>query len=223
MGTKNYSINHKKNGTIIYEIDGALYADIEQVPDESDRVMLAAMQDGSFEQEPEDSGAGMDAGTRAADTARMRMIILGIFGAIAVLMLLVAAVSSYSVISQVNREVTAPGSVVDTVVQQDSGDNSVFSYPVVAFTDRDGNDHTVQVSEGSSPPEWAVGDEVTVRYDPASPESARIESWTSDLLLWLLPGITGIVGIGFLLAVLLVRRVMPQDTPDPGMYGDYRG
>ena len=175
--------------------------------------MLAAMQDGSFERESEkDSGAGMDAGARAADTARTRMIFLGVFGSIAVLMLLVAAVSSYSVIDQVNREVTAPGSVVDTVVQQEAGDNSGFSYPVVAFTDRDGENHTVQVSEGSSPPEWAAGDAVTVRYDPAYPEGARIESWTSDLLLWLLPGITGIVGIGFLLAVLLIFRVMPPET-----------
>jgi hypothetical protein len=116
------------------------------------------------------------------------------------------------VISQVDREIRAPGSVVDTIVQQEYGENSVFSYPVVTFTDRDGKNHTVQVSEGSSPPEWAVGDAVTVRYDPAYPGSARIESWTSDLLLWLLPGITGIVGIGFLLAVLLVRRVMPPDT-----------
>ena len=213
MGTKNYSINHRKDGKVIYEIDGALYADLAQVPDESDRAMLAAMQDGSFERESEkDSGAGMDAGARAADTARMRMIFLGVFGAIAVLMLLVAAVSSYSVIDQVNREVTAPGSVVDTVVQQESGETSGFSYPVVAFTDRDGENHTVQVSEGSSPPEWAAGDAVTVRYDPAYPEGARIESWTSDLLLWLLPGITGIVGIGFLLAVLLVLRVMPPET-----------
>jgi hypothetical protein len=175
--------------------------------------MLAAMQDGSFERESEpDSGDGMDAGVPAADTAPTRMIFPGIFLAIAVLMLLVAAVSAYSVIAQVNREVRAPGSVVDTVLQQDYGENSVFSYPVVAFTDRDGMNHTVQVSEGSSPPEWAAGDAVTVRYDPAYPEGARIESWTSDLLLWLLPGITGIVGIGFLLAAVFVFRVMPPET-----------
>lgn len=183
-----------------------------RVPEESDRAMLAATQDGSFERESDkDFGAGMDTGARAADTARTRMIFLGVFLGIAVLMLLVAAVSSYSVISQVNRDVRAPGSVVDTVVQQESGENSGFSYPVVAFADRDGQNHTVQVSEGSSPPEWAVGDAVTVRYDPAYPEGARIESWTSDLLLWLLPGITGIVGIGFLLAVHLVLGVMPPE------------
>lgn len=213
MGTKNYSVNHKKDGTVIYEIDGALYADLARVPDESDRAMLAAMEDDSFKRELEDdAGKSMDAGAPAADTARMRTIFLGAFGAIAVLMLLVAAVSSYSVIERVNRELTAPGSVVDTVVQQEYGDNSGFSYPVVAFTDRDGENHTVQVSEGSSPPEWAAGDAVTVRYDPSYPEGARIESWTSDLLLWLLPGITGMVGTGFLLAFLLIFRVMPRET-----------
>jgi hypothetical protein len=213
VGTKNYSINHRKDGTVIYEIDGALYADLTRVPDESDRAMLAAMQDGSFERESEkDFADGGDVTAPAADTARTRMIFLCVFLGIAVLMLLVAAVSSYNVIAQVNREVRAPGNVVDTVVRQDPGDNSVFSYPVVAFTDREGKDHTVKVSEGSSPPEWAAGDAVTVLYDPAYPEGARIESRTSDLLLWLLPGITGIVGTGFLLAALLVLRVMPPET-----------
>jgi hypothetical protein len=213
MGTKHYSVNHTDDGTVIYEIDGALYADLDRVPDESDRAMLAAMEGGSFRRElDDDSGNTGYAGAPAADTARTRAIFLGAFGAIAVLMLLVAAVSSYSVIERLNREVTAPGSVVDTVVQQEYGDNSGFSYPVVAFTDRDGENHTVQVSEGSSPPEWAAGDAVTVRYDPSYPEGARIESWTSDLLLWLLPGITGIVGTGFLLAFLLIFRVMPRET-----------
>jgi hypothetical protein len=212
VGTKNYSINRKKDGTVIYEIDGALYGDLAHVPDESDRAVLAAMQDGSFEGEVEkEFGESVNAVDMAADTARMRTIFLCIFGGIAVLMLGVAAVSSFSVIDQVDREVTAPGSVVDTVVQQEYGDDSAFSYPVVAFTDRDGQDHTVKVSEGSSPPEWAVGDAVTVRYDPADPEGARIGSWTSDLLQWLLPGITGIVGIGFLLAVLLILKVMPPE------------
>ena len=212
MGTKNYSINHRKDGTVSYEIDGALYADLAQVPDESDRAMLAAMQDGSFEMDSdEDVGTDRHAGARAEDTARTRMIFLGVFGIIAVIMLLVAAVSFYSVIEQVNREVRAPGTVVDTVVEQEPGESS-FSYPVVVFTDRDGKKHTIKVSEGSSPPEWVAGDGVTVRYDPAFPASARIESWTSDLLLWLLPGITGIVGIGFFLAVLLVIHVMPPET-----------
>jgi hypothetical protein len=213
VGTKNYSINHRNDGKVIYEIDGALYADLAQVPDESDRAILATMQDSSFDRESDkDFGADMDAGALAADITRMRKIFLGIFCGIAVLMLLVAVVSSYSVISQVNREARAPASVVDTVVQQDYGETSIFSYPVVAFTDRDGQNRTVQVPEGSSPPAWAVGDAVTVRYDPAYPEDARIESWTSDLLLWLLPGITGIIGIGFLLAALLASRITPPET-----------
>lgn len=212
MGTKNYSINHRKDGTVIYEIDGALYTDLARVPDESDRAMLAAMQDGSFERElDEDSGTSVRSGVPAADTARMRMIFPGVFGAIAVLMLLVAAVSSYSAIDRVNREVTAPGLVVDTVEEQ-GGENTIYSYPVVEFMDRDGRSHTVKVPEGSSPPQWAAADAVTVLYDPEHPADARIDSWSSTLLLWLLPGVTGIVGIGFLLAVFLVLRVMPPET-----------
>ena len=212
MGTKNYSINHRKDGTVIYEIDGALFTDLARVPDESDRAMLAAMQDGSFERElEEDSGNSIDAGVPAAEAARMRMIFLLVFGTIAVIMLLVAAISSYDAYTRSGIEERAPGLVVDTV-EEPGGENMLYSYPVVEFTDRDGRSHTVKVPEGSSPPQWAAGDAVTVLYDPGHPADARIDSWSSTLLLWLLPGVTGIVGIGFLLAVFLVLRVMPPGT-----------
>jgi hypothetical protein len=37
---------------------------------------------------------------------------------------------------------------------------------------------------------------------------ARIQSFGSNALMWILPGITGILGLGFLGAVLLVRSFM---------------
>ncbi|MGE5774771.1 MAG: DUF3592 domain-containing protein, partial [Chloroflexota bacterium] len=64
--------------------------------------------------------------------------------------------------------------------------------------------------EGSWPPSYEVGDEVTVRYDPEHPLEARIASLGSNALLWILPGITGILGLGFLAAVLGIRKFMPS-------------
>ena len=54
-----------------------------------------------------------------------------------------------------------------------------------------------------------VGDEVTVLYNPDRPLEARIKSFGSSALMWILPGITGILGLGFLVAVMAVRRLMP--------------
>jgi hypothetical protein len=66
---------------------------------------------------------------------------------------------------------------------------------------------TVQMSEGSWPLAYAVGDQVTVLYDPQQPRNSRIKSFSSTLLLWLLPGITALVGGSFVAATLLVFKM----------------
>jgi hypothetical protein len=66
------------------------------------------------------------------------------------------------------------------------------------------------MTEGSSAPSHEVGDEVTVLYNPEHPLEARIKSFGSSALMWILPGITGILGLGFLGAVIAVRRFMPS-------------
>jgi hypothetical protein len=65
------------------------------------------------------------------------------------------------------------------------------------------------MSEGSSSPQYEAGDEVTVLYNPNRPLDARIKSFGSSALMWVLPGITGILGVAFLGAVVAVRRFMP--------------
>jgi hypothetical protein len=69
------------------------------------------------------------------------------------------------------------------------------------------------MSEGSSSPSHEVGDEVTVLYNPERPLEARVKSFGSSALMWVLPGITGILGLVFLGAVLVVRRLMPSTEP----------
>jgi hypothetical protein len=64
------------------------------------------------------------------------------------------------------------------------------------------------MTEGGSAPFHEVGDEVTVLYDPEHPLEARIQSIGSSALMWVLPGITGILGLGFLGAILAVRKFM---------------
>jgi hypothetical protein len=79
---------------------------------------------------------------------------------------------------------------------------------VVDFTASDGHRRTVQMNIGSDSQEYEKGNQVTVLYDPQHPLDARIKSFGSGLLMWILPGITGILGISFLGAVLVVRYVM---------------
>lgn len=211
---KNYSVNRKKDGSVIFEVNGALYARLEDVPDKADRAVLATMLSDSAEQDSEkDFTAGLHASARAGDTARTRTIFLLVFGSIALIMLIVAMVSSYDAFVRSGIEEQASGIVVETVEETD--DNTVYSYPVVAFTDSGGRNHTVRIPEGSSPPDWSAGDSLTVLYDPANPEDARTDSFTGSLLLWLVPFVTGFVGTGFLIAVYVILKILP-----PGLSED---
>ena len=220
MSKKKYSINWENDEPVSFEVDGTLYKSLEQVPEETDREKLAAMLDGSldreFNKEFENFNKDFDKEFAAhkKEAAGAEKLILGIFSGVAALMLLIAAISSFSAVSKMSREESAPGRVVDMVAQRqyvNEQDRIVqeYYYPVVEFTASDGRLRSVQMSEGSWPPSHEVGEEVTVRYDPEHPLDARIKSTGSDALMWILPGITGILGLGFLVAVLAVRRFMP--------------
>ena len=87
-----------------------------------------------------------------------------------------------------------------------------FYYPVVQFVADDGKRRSVKMSEGSSSPSYEVGNDVVVLYEPDHPLDARIKSFASSAGMWILPSITGILGIGFLVAVLAVTRVMSSES-----------
>jgi hypothetical protein len=220
MSQKKYSINWENDEPVSFEVDGVQYGSLDQVPDESDREKLTAMMDGSLDREFErefknfDKDFEKDFKAHREESAKAQKIILGIFTGVAVLMLSIAGISSFSAISKISKEESAPGRVVDMTVRREYVDEedrvgSEYYYPVVEFTASDGRLRSVQMSEGSWPPSHEVGEAVTVRYDPEHPLEARIASFGSNLLMWILPGITGILGLGFLGAVLAVRKFMP--------------
>jgi hypothetical protein len=71
------------------------------------------------------------------------------------------------------------------------------------------------VAEGSWPPAYEKGQAVTVLYDLGPPVTARIASRSGTIAQWLLPGITGLVGIAFLIATLLavwITRPSPSQA-----------
>lgn len=107
----------------------------------------------------------------------------------------------------VGRESMAPGTVVDIAIRQ-ATDGTLYYRPVVAFDLPDGARRTVQVAEESTDPAYQVDDPVTIAYDPARPENARIRSASSTLSLWVLPIIMSVLGVAFLVAALFARWVL---------------
>jgi len=218
---KKYSINWENDEPVSYEVDGVAYESLDQIPDEGDRAKLEAMMNASMDQEFEKEVAEFDRDFKKEVDAQKKTsvqaekLILGIFSGVAVLMLLIAFGSAASAILKMSKEENAPGRVVEIVKRREyvNEQDRVYQdyyFPVVEFVSADGRRHSVQMSEGSSSPSQEVGDEITVLYNPEHPLDARVKSFGSSALMWVLPGITGILGLAFLGAVLVVRRFMPS-------------
>lgn len=125
-----------------------------------------------------------------------------LFVCIALLMLTVAVVTGGQVVDLYLREVRTTGAVTALTARvTDGGD--VFYYPVITFRLPDGAYYSVEIAAFSDPPAYAVDQIVTVAYNPDRPDHARIASSFSVPPLWILPTITGFLGVAFLLAASL--------------------
>jgi hypothetical protein len=213
MAKKKYSINWEDDVPVSFEVDGIQYESLDDVPDETDRVKLEAMMDATTDAEFDAEFEKVENEIQESQGTPIEKIILPIFTGVAILMLLITAVASVSNIMKISREESAPGRVTDMTMERsyvNEQDRVVeeFYYPVVQFVASDGKRRNVKMNEGSSSPSYEVGDEVVVLYEPEHPLDARIKSFGSAAGMWILPVITGIIGIGFLVAVLAVVKVM---------------
>lgn len=211
---KKYSINWENDEAVSFEVNGVEYKDLEDIPDEADQLKLEAMMSSTLDAEFDAEFEKMSKGTEQINGPAVEKVVLSVFTGISILMFLIAGIASFYNIKKISREVSAPGKVVDLVHQRESIDGvdreNIFIYPVIEYVSADGKRHWVQVDEGSYPPSYEIGEDITVLYDPEHPLLARIKSFSSTMLMWILPGITGILGIAFLGAVLAVRKWMPQ-------------
>lgn len=217
MPKKKYSINWENDEPVSFEVNGVAYESLDDVTDWKDRDKLAAMLHASADDDDVEDvkfdEKEFEELRKAAESPTMERWVLGGFSAIAVIMLLVSAMSIFSNVQKLGREESAPGRVVDVAVERvvvNEQERIVrdFYFPVIEFIPIDGRKRTVQVSEGSDAPFYEKGDEITVAYDPEHPLDARIKSADSSALMWVLPSITGILGIAFAGAVLVVKKVM---------------
>jgi hypothetical protein len=209
---KTYSVNWENEQAVSFVVDGVTYPSLNDIPDKSDKRKLQAMM--SAASEPTFDEKEWEQTQKESNKAQN--LILGIFTGVAVLMLLIAAISIFFSLRKINNEKSAPGVVVDMIVQYDYAENDRSRvvgqayFPVVRFAASDGRRRDVHLSEGSDPPSYEIGNEVTVRYNPENPLEARIDSFASSLGMWVLPSITGILGLAFGGAVFAVRWVISK-------------
>jgi len=213
MARKKYSINWEDDLPVSFEVNGVQYENLEDVPDEADRYRLESMLDSSMGAEFNDPEfEQMMKETQQIDSASTEKLIVRIFTGVAVLLLMIAGFSTFTTLQKLGREKSAPGVVVEVVKQRhvdiETDNVSYYYYPVVEFKAEDGKRRTIQLNEGSNPPSHDTGDEVTILYEPENPNDARIKSIGSSALMWILPGITGVLGAAFLGAVFVVQKYL---------------
>ena len=221
MVKKKYSVNWENNVASSFEINGVKYTNLDQIPAAGDRKKIMAILAAS---EAVKLGAEPESGNSKSFFTMENMVLTG-FSIIAGVMLLVCFISSGSAISTLMKEKSAPGRVVDVVVRREYEnvqDRIVRDYyfPVISFTADDGRSRTIQLDTGSSSQDYEKGDQIMVLYDPQKPLNARIKSFSSSAMMWILPVITGILGFSFLVAVLAVQRVMFLEKTPAGLLSE---
>lgn len=133
--------------------------------------------------------------------------IIGVALLVGTVFLLVGVGFACSSISVVSVAKQTEGKVIRNVVGWEGGAAAVVEFFL------DGQRHEIQSSRYTSPPQFKIGDKVSVLYDPNDPRRCRINSFVD---LWLFPTIFG--GIGLLVVTLsgtalVVKRVRRQRRP----------
>jgi hypothetical protein len=105
------------------------------------------------------------------------------------------------------------GMVIEMQQQTDKDTGSVSYAPTFRFQDAAGVQHTVSSGFFQSPPEFHVGDAVSVLYLSDAPQTARIDSFWQ---VWGLPSLAGLLGSFTLFVGLIV-------TFWPNIIGLFRG
>lgn len=104
------------------------------------------------------------------------------------------------------------GTVIEMLAQTDKDGSTTYA-PTFRFQDATGSPHTVSSALFSSPPEFHVGDAVTVLYRSDAPQDAKIDSYWQ---VWGLPTLLGLCG-SIELPVGLIVLFWPKIT------GRFRG
>ncbi|NMW32866.1 DUF3592 domain-containing protein [Altererythrobacter sp. RZ02] len=132
-----------------------------------------------------------------------------IFGTIGAVMLAFTATVHFYQQAAFADAMSAQGTVIGYGQRSSSGSASR-----VQFRNINGQYHRFESNVSSSPPRYAVGDPVTVKYQPDKPSSAAIDDFLGNYLFVLIFGGIGFVffaiGAGILIAVFGRKRTIAK-------------
>ena len=115
--------------------------------------------------------------------------------------------------SFLNKAEKARGTVLE-IVERRTSDGTMY-YPVYSFADVYGTEHKIYSKSGSYPPQYEVGDSISIFYDPENPKEIKMDSFVSLWMGTIVAGVLGIIpfliGAVFLFVVpIIVDRLLPD-------------
>ncbi|HMQ80083.1 MAG TPA: DUF3592 domain-containing protein [Ignavibacteria bacterium] len=139
------------------------------------------------------------------------ILVFGVNGLISFIMLTIGIISYVRVKKFLASAIETRGTVVQSVFKGfgDDGSGSMYS-PQIRFTDRMGKEYEFTENWSSNRPDYKIGDEVIVLYDPARPQKARRggKKWKFFFIAWLFGGL-GILFSGILLFFVIIMLFVP--------------
>ena len=124
------------------------------------------------------------------------LLLVGVlFVLIGIAVLISGAVGAVKQARKSGRGVAATGTVVDLVKRVFNPGSAGVYCPVVDFTTASGQPVRFESQFGTMPASHRVGQSIAVRYDPADPQKAEVDSATAN---WFVPGCTIAMGLLFL-------------------------
>jgi hypothetical protein len=129
------------------------------------------------------------------------LLLIGVlFALIGIAVLISGAVAAVKQVRKSGRGVATTGTVVDLVKRVFNAGSAGVYCPVVEFTAASGQPVRFESQFGTMPASHRVGQSIAIRYDPADPQKAEVDSATAN---WFVPGCTIAMGILFLLMGLV--------------------
>jgi hypothetical protein len=139
-------------------------------------------------------------------------LVFGVNGFISFTMLAIGIISYIRTKKFLSSAIETRGIVVDNVYKgSEDGGGSMYS-PKIRFNDSMGREIEFTENWSTNRPDFNIGDEVIVLYNPAEPEKARRggKKWKFFFIAWLLGGLgllfSGVL-IFFVIMIVFVSKI----------------
>ncbi len=140
-------------------------------------------------------------------------LVIGVNGLISFIMLVIGIISYVRVKKFLASAIETRGIVVQSVFKSsgDDGSGSMYS-PLIRFKDTMGREHEFTENWSTNRPDYRIGDEVIVFYNPEKPHKARRggKKWKFYFVAWLVGGM-GILFSAIIIFFIIIMLFLPMN------------